>query len=274
MASSNTTFIISKNSFPLQWGIWGKNLSFRSLKNIGLWHYYLPPPLPAHNNSVQAVGLGTKRTFRSCRQTDAKPLETQQQILHALAPAASCVQSRQFFASTLPEELFEFKNEDAIKRSEKLRDTCPCWVLSITTKHGPIQSHKTIPLSFDYSKRRINLDSLSVLSVSMCKGMNLKVVLSFLNFGERSGRSWHLRRIQLCTHFRQQPRQAPTCYTERRKKKRSKENGIFRRPSWWWWGGLQFIPNETGLSVGLFEKSFYRLTLESGAGLSTLSFLT
>jgi hypothetical protein len=51
-------------------------------------------------------------------------LETQQHILHALA--ASCVQSRQFFGSTLPEQLFEFKNEDAIKKSEKLRDTCPC----------------------------------------------------------------------------------------------------------------------------------------------------
>jgi hypothetical protein len=33
--------------------------------------------------------------------------------LHALA--ASCVQSRQFFASTLTEQLFEFKNEDAVK---------------------------------------------------------------------------------------------------------------------------------------------------------------
>jgi hypothetical protein len=34
------------------------------------------------------------------------------QILHGLA--ASPVQSRQFFASTLREQLFEFKNEDAI----------------------------------------------------------------------------------------------------------------------------------------------------------------
>jgi hypothetical protein len=33
--------------------------------------------------------------------------------LHALA--ASCVQSRQFFVSTLREQLFELKNEDAIK---------------------------------------------------------------------------------------------------------------------------------------------------------------
>ncbi len=37
-------------------------------------------------------------------------------ILHALAP--SCVQSQQFFASTLWEQLFELKNEDAIKKSE------------------------------------------------------------------------------------------------------------------------------------------------------------
>jgi hypothetical protein len=38
------------------------------------------------------------------------------------ALAASCVQSRQFFASTLREKLFELKNEDAIK-SENLCDT-------------------------------------------------------------------------------------------------------------------------------------------------------
>ncbi len=44
------------------------------------------------------------------------------QTLHALA--ASYVQSRQFFASTLGEQLFELKNEDAIKKSENLRDTC------------------------------------------------------------------------------------------------------------------------------------------------------
>jgi hypothetical protein len=35
-------------------------------------------------------------------------LETRKQVLHALA--ASCVQSRQFFASTLREQLFELKN--------------------------------------------------------------------------------------------------------------------------------------------------------------------
>jgi hypothetical protein len=46
------------------------------------------------------------------------------QTLHALA--ASCVQSRQFFASTLREQLLELKNEDAIKKSENLRDTCAC----------------------------------------------------------------------------------------------------------------------------------------------------
>ncbi len=41
------------------------------------------------------------------------------QTLHALA--ASCVQSRQFFASTLREQLFELKNEDAIKKSDNLQ---------------------------------------------------------------------------------------------------------------------------------------------------------
>ncbi len=40
------------------------------------------------------------------------------QFLHALA--ASTVQSRQVFASTLPEQLFKLKNEDAIKKSENL----------------------------------------------------------------------------------------------------------------------------------------------------------
>jgi hypothetical protein len=46
------------------------------------------------------------------------------QTLHALM--ASWVQSRQFFASMLQEQLFELKNEDAIKKSENLRDTCAC----------------------------------------------------------------------------------------------------------------------------------------------------
>ncbi len=45
---------------------------------------------------------------------------------------ASCVQSRQFFASTLREQLFELKNEDTINlrlsnhKSESLRVTCGC----------------------------------------------------------------------------------------------------------------------------------------------------
>jgi len=46
------------------------------------------------------------------------------QTLHA--PAASTVQSRQFFASMLREQLFDLKNEDTIKKSENLRDTCAC----------------------------------------------------------------------------------------------------------------------------------------------------
>ncbi len=46
------------------------------------------------------------------------------QTLHALA--ATCVRSRKFFASTLREQLFELKNEDTIKKSENLRDTCAC----------------------------------------------------------------------------------------------------------------------------------------------------
>ncbi len=49
-------------------------------------------------------------------------IATLKQILHALV--ASCMQSRQFFASTPHEQLFELKNEDATKKSENLRDTC------------------------------------------------------------------------------------------------------------------------------------------------------
>ncbi len=46
-------------------------------------------------------------------------IATRKQILHTLT--ASWVQSRQFFASTLREQLFDLKNEDAIKKSENLR---------------------------------------------------------------------------------------------------------------------------------------------------------
>ncbi len=46
------------------------------------------------------------------------------QTLHA--QAASCMQSRQFFVSTLQEQLFELKNEDANKKSENLQDKCAC----------------------------------------------------------------------------------------------------------------------------------------------------
>ncbi len=40
--------------------------------------------------------------------------------------AASCVQSHQFFASKLREQILELKNEDTIKKSENLRNTCAC----------------------------------------------------------------------------------------------------------------------------------------------------
>ncbi len=46
------------------------------------------------------------------------------QTLHALV--ASCVQSRQFIASTVRKQLFELKKEDANKKSENLRDTRAC----------------------------------------------------------------------------------------------------------------------------------------------------
>jgi hypothetical protein len=71
--------------------------------------------------------------------------DSSMQTLHALA--ASWVQSHQFFASRLREQLFELKNEDTIKKSENLCDTCACKGLSINTMHGPIQSRETVPLS-------------------------------------------------------------------------------------------------------------------------------
>jgi hypothetical protein len=49
---------------------------------------------------------------------------SRKQTLHALA--ANCMQSRQFFSSTLQEQLFESKNEDASKKSENLRNTYAC----------------------------------------------------------------------------------------------------------------------------------------------------
>ncbi len=59
--------------------------------------------------------------------------------MHALA--ASCVQSRQFFfSSALPEQLFELKNEEAMKN---LR----IYATHVLPMHDPIQSHKTVPLS-------------------------------------------------------------------------------------------------------------------------------
>jgi hypothetical protein len=51
------------------------------------------------------------------------------------------------FASTLREQFFDLKNEDAIKKSENLRYTCACQGLSINTLLGPIQSRETVPLS-------------------------------------------------------------------------------------------------------------------------------
>jgi hypothetical protein len=55
--------------------------------------------------------------------------------MHFLHPlAASTLQSRQFFESTLPEQLFELKNEGAIKKSGNLPDTSMS-LLSAIHKH-------------------------------------------------------------------------------------------------------------------------------------------
>jgi hypothetical protein len=48
----------------------------------------------------------------SRKQIPNKNIRNMAAILHALA--TSCLQSRQFFASMLPEQLFEFKNEETI----------------------------------------------------------------------------------------------------------------------------------------------------------------
>jgi hypothetical protein len=58
------------------------------------------------------------------------------------------MQSRQFIASTLREQLFELKNEDVIKKSENQRDKCTCKGLSINTMHCPIQSREAVLLNF------------------------------------------------------------------------------------------------------------------------------
>jgi hypothetical protein len=63
-----------------------------------------------------------------------------------VSSAASTVQSRQFFESTLPEELFKLKNEETFKKSENLRDICTSRDLFITTMHSPIQSRETVSL--------------------------------------------------------------------------------------------------------------------------------
>jgi hypothetical protein len=88
-----------------------------------------------HNLLVTGVHSGT---------TDMRLAANRMQTLHALS--ASCMQSCQFFASTLREQLFELKNEDPIKKSKNLRDTCACKGLFINTMHGPIQSRETVPL--------------------------------------------------------------------------------------------------------------------------------
>jgi hypothetical protein len=60
---------------------------------------------------------------------------TREQFIFDWPPAACkfCMRWRpvqwkadSFFASTQLEQLFELKNEDAIKKSKNLRDTCAC----------------------------------------------------------------------------------------------------------------------------------------------------
>jgi hypothetical protein len=50
-------------------------------------------------------------------------------------------------AASILQALFELKNEDAIKKSENLNNTCACQGLSINTMHGPIQSRETVSLN-------------------------------------------------------------------------------------------------------------------------------
>ncbi len=63
---------------------------------------------------------------------------------------SSTVQSRQFFESRLPEQLFELQNDGTITKSENLRDICTSYGLSINTVQGPIQSREPIPLNAEY----------------------------------------------------------------------------------------------------------------------------
>jgi hypothetical protein len=81
-----------------------------------------PPVTCGHSGTIY------NRLAPSCMQT-----------LHALT--ASCMQSRQFFASMLQEQLFELKNEEVIKN------------LGIYT-----QSHETVPLS----KKNLGINHLAL----------------------------------------------------------------------------------------------------------------
>ncbi len=59
-------------------------------------------------------------------------------------PGSNTGQVPVFFARTLQEQLFKITNDDAFKKSQILRDTCPCQVLSSNTMLGLIQSHNTV----------------------------------------------------------------------------------------------------------------------------------
>ncbi len=78
------------------------------------------------------------------------------QILHALA--ASCIQSRQFFASTLREQLFELVNKEAIKN---LR----IYSTRVLAKAYPKKAWPD-PISWDSSFNLTCLNSLYIVLIS------------------------------------------------------------------------------------------------------------
>jgi hypothetical protein len=80
---------------------------------------------------------------RKCAGT-MDDIATWKQILQGLS--GNCMQSRQFFASKRQEQLqyLNKKNEDASKESTRHMSLMSA---IINTMHGPIQSHKTVPLT-------------------------------------------------------------------------------------------------------------------------------
>jgi hypothetical protein len=89
-----------------------QNSTFAIFKTFAIFEIFSLAQKTIHIQLVNFIGADDddfQKMFGKCART-VDEIATRKQILHA----ASCMQSRQFFASTLPEQLYELKNEDAI----------------------------------------------------------------------------------------------------------------------------------------------------------------